>query len=126
MYARRAFLGLIELNDRYFKFVSHPHFIQAAKKAFINADTNNMDQTGFHFKCFVKSDGQGKRADFLVPAVLELSVIDEDLGEDVEGVGFVRTKVSGLRLFDDVHDSVEARQVSFDAVMCAFSRISRK
>ena len=48
---QRAFL---ELNDRYFSFAFHPHLIQAATEAFINADTINMDQTGFHLKSFVK------------------------------------------------------------------------
>ena len=49
--------------------------------------------------------------------------MDEDLDEAVESVGVVRTKFSGLRLFYDVHDSVWARQVSFNAVMCAFRHI---
>ena len=50
-------------------------------------------------------------------------VIDEDLDEAVEGEGVVRTKFRELRLFYDVHDSMGARQVSFDA---AFSRIMSK
>ena len=52
--ARRTFL---ELNDRDFSFAFHPHLIQAAKEAFIKADTNNIDQTGFHLKIFVKPHG---------------------------------------------------------------------
>ena len=59
----------------------------------------------------------------LVSAVLELSVIDKYLGEAVAGVGVVRMKVSGSRWLYDVHDSLGARQVSLDTVMCAFRRI---
>ena len=36
------------------------------------------------------------------------------------------TGFDGLRLFYDVQESVGARQVSFDAVMCAVRRIMSK
>ena len=53
-------------------------------------------------------------------------VID-DVDEAVEGVGVVRTKFSELRLFYDVHDSMGARQVSFDAAFsCIMSKIARE
>ena len=78
-----------------------------------------MDETGR------QPYGKQKHAVFLASAVQELIVLDKDLDEIV-GVVVVRTKFCGLRLFYDLHDSVGARQLSFDAVMCAFRRIMSK
>ena len=82
-----------------------------------------MDQIGFYQKCFRQAWWLEQTAVFLYQAVVELYVIDDDLDGAVEGVGVVRTKFRGLRLFYNVHDSVGVRQVSFDAVLCAYRRI---
>ena len=50
--ARRVFIGLLELQTQVFYFVFHPNLLQAAKKTFVNADTNIMNQTGFFHKYF--------------------------------------------------------------------------
>ena len=73
----------------------------------------------------VKPDGKSKHAVFLASPVLELPVVDKKLDEIV-GEVVVRTKFCGLRLFYGLHDSVRARQVSFDAEMRAFKRIMSK
>ena len=79
----------------------------------------------FFINIFVKADGKSKHAVFLASPDLELPVVDEKLDEIV-GVEVVRTKFCGLRLFYDLHDSVRARQVSFDAEMRAFKRVMSK
>ena len=48
----------------------------------------------------VKPDGKSKHAVFLASPDLELPVVDEIVGEVV-----VRTKLCGLRMFYDLHDS---------------------
>ena len=118
-------MGLIERQRQVYYFGVPFKFFTSGKEDIFNADTNTIDQTGLFKNILVKPDGKSKHAVFLASAVLKLAVVYEDL-ENIEGVVVVRTKFCGLRLFYDLHGSVGARQVSFDAGICAFRRIMSK